>query len=70
MDINEFGKTPLEDIDWTVRTYNCLKRAGIDTIEQLVERKLEDVIKIRNLGRKKVEEVEDKLGELGLKLKD
>jgi len=52
----------IEDIDLSVRSYNCLKKTGIDT--------LEDMIKIRNLGRKNIEEIEWKLHEFGLVLKD
>ena len=60
----------LEDLDLSVRSYNCLKRAGIDTLEDIVQKTKEDMIKIRNLGRKNLEEIEWKLHEFGLVLKN
>ena len=59
----------IEDLDLSVRSFNCLKRAGIDTVEDLINRSEEDMIKVRNLGRKSLEEVILKLAELGLSLK-
>lgn len=56
----------IEELDLSVRSYNCLKRAGINTVEELTQRTEEDMIKVRNLGRKSLEEVENKLRELGL----
>jgi len=56
----------IEDLDLSVRSYNCLKRAGINSVEELTQRTEEDMIKVRNLGRKSLEEVESKLRELGL----
>jgi DNA-directed RNA polymerase subunit alpha len=53
----------------SVRSFNCLKRAGIDTVEDLTNRTVEDMIKIRNLGKKSLEEVEQKLRSLGLSFK-
>jgi len=59
----------IEDLDLTVRSYNCLKRAGINTVEELLQRTEEDMMKVRNLGRKSLEEVILKLAGLGLSLK-
>lgn len=56
----------IEELDLSVRSYNCLKRAGINSVEELTQRTEEDMIKVRNLGRKSLEEVENKLQELGL----
>jgi len=59
----------IEELDLSVRSFNCLKRAGIDTVEDLIERTEEDMMKVRNLGRKSLEEVIQKLNSLGLSLK-
>ena len=59
----------IEDLDMSVRSFNCLKRAGIDTGEDLINRTEEDMIKVRNLGKKSLEEVIQKLHSLGLDLK-
>ncbi len=59
----------IEELDLSVRSFNCLKRAEIDTVEDLVARTEEDMIKVRNLGRKSLEEVIQKLHSLGLELK-
>ena len=59
----------IEELDLSVRSFNCLKRAGIDTVEDLIGRTEEDMIKVRNLGRKSLEEVIQKLNSLGLGLK-
>ncbi len=59
----------IEDLDLSVRSYNCLKRASINTVEDLVNKSEEDMMKVRNLGRKSLEEVINKLEGLGLKLK-
>jgi DNA-directed RNA polymerase subunit alpha len=56
----------IEELDLSVRSYNCLKRAGINSVEELTQRTEEDMIKVRNLGRKSLEEVQNKLKELGL----
>ncbi len=58
----------IEDLDLSVRSFNCLKRAGIDTVAELVQKSEEDMMKVRNLGRKSLEEVKKKLIELGLAL--
>ena len=59
----------IEELDMSVRSFNCLKRAGIDTVEDLTNRTEEDMIKVRNLGKKSLEEVIFKLHSLGLDLK-
>ena len=59
----------IEELDLSVRSYNCLKRAGINTVEELTNKTSEDMMKVRNLGRKSLEEVLAKLKELGLQLK-
>ena len=59
----------IEELDLSVRSFNCLKRAGIDTVEDLINRTEDDMIKVRNLGRKSLEEVIQKLNSLGLTLK-
>ena len=59
----------IEDLDLSVRSYNCLKRAGINTVDELVQRDEEEMMKVRNLGRKSLEEVQQKLSALGLSLR-
>jgi len=59
----------IEDLDLSVRSYNCLKRAGINTVQELIQRTEEDMMKVRNLGKKSLEEVQQKLAELGLSLR-
>ncbi|MEG1662543.1 MAG: DNA-directed RNA polymerase subunit alpha [Clostridia bacterium] len=62
-------ETSIEDLDLSVRSYNCLKRANIHTVEDLTKRTEDDMLKVRNLGRKSLEEVVKKLIDLGLSLK-
>lgn len=59
----------IEELDLSVRSYNCLKRAGINTVEELSNKSEDDMMKVRNLGKKSLEEVIQKLNELDLKLK-
>ncbi|WP_050606402.1 DNA-directed RNA polymerase subunit alpha [Clostridium niameyense] len=59
----------IEELDLSVRSYNCLKRAGINTVQELCERTIDDMMKVRNLGKKSLEEVEQKLEALELGLK-
>jgi DNA-directed RNA polymerase subunit alpha len=59
----------IEELDLSVRSYNCLKRAGINSVEELIQRNEEDMMKVRNLGKKSLEEVINKLNELGLSLR-
>ncbi|WP_028242184.1 DNA-directed RNA polymerase subunit alpha [Pseudobutyrivibrio ruminis] len=66
------GKTlemSIDELELSVRSYNCLKRAGINTVAELCDKSPEDMMKVRNLGRKSMEEVEQKLSELGLSLR-
>lgn len=58
----------IDELELSVRSYNCLKRAGINTVEELTNRTSEDMMKVRNLGRKSLDEVLAKLKELGLQL--
>ncbi len=58
----------IEDLDLSVRSYNCLKRAGINTVEELTEKTEEDMMKVRNLGKKSLKEVKQKLEDLDLSL--
>ncbi len=60
----------IEELDLSVRSYNCLKRAGINTVDELVRKTEEEMMKVRNLGKKSLEEVQNKLSQLGLSLKD
>ncbi len=62
----------IEELDLSVRSYNCLKRAGINTVEELAEKSEDDMMKVRNLGKKSMEEVKQKLAdlELGLRIAD
>lgn len=59
----------VEELDLSVRSYNCLKRAGINTVDELTQKSEEDLMKVRNLGKKSLDEVQKKLAELGLSLK-
>ena len=59
----------IEELDLSVRAYNCLKRAGINSVAELVQKNQEDMMKVRNLGKKSLEEVEQKLAALGLALR-
>lgn len=59
----------IEELDLSVRSYNCLKRAGINTVGELTQKTADDMLKVRNLGKKSLAEVEEKLGEFGLQLK-
>ncbi len=59
----------IEELDLSVRSYNCLKRAGINTVQELTEKSMDDMMKVRNLGKKSLEEVQQKLEALTLGLK-
>ncbi len=63
-------ETPIEEIEFSVRAYNCLKRANINTVQDLINKKEVEVTKIRNLGKKSLKEVIDKVHEMGLNFKD
>jgi len=60
----------IDELELSVRSYNCLKRASINTVEELISKTPEEMMKVRNLGRKSLEEVFAKLKELGLELKN
>ena len=63
-------ETTIEDLDFSVRAYNCLKRANIHTLQDLVNKSENDMMKIRNLGKKSLKEVLDKVRDLGLVLRN
>ncbi len=63
-------ETPIEDLDFSVRTFNCLKRANIKTLRDLTDKKQSDFMKIRNLGKKSLKEVLDKIKDMNLTLRD
>lgn len=60
---------PIEELDLSVRSYNCLKRAGINYVHELTQKTENDMVKVRNLGKKSLEEVQQKLAQLGLSLR-
>ncbi|NMB18731.1 MAG: DNA-directed RNA polymerase subunit alpha [Erysipelothrix sp.] len=66
---NPMANMMIEDLDLSVRSYNCLKRAGIQTVEELTQKTEEEMMRIRNLGKKSLKEIKDKLAELDLYLK-
>ena len=59
----------IEELDLSVRSYNCLKRANINTVDDLTKKSVDDMLKVRNLGQKSLEEVIKKLADLGLQLR-
>ena len=59
----------VEELDLSVRSFNCLKRANINTVEELINKTEEDMMRVRNLGRKSLEEVVEKLESLGYRLR-
>ena len=63
-------ETSIDDLDFSVRAYNCLKRANIHTLQDLVNKDESEIMKIRNLGKKSLKEVLDKIKEMGLDLRD
>ncbi len=69
LDVTPVNTQTIEDLDLTVRSYNCLKRAGIQTVQELIQLTEEEVLKIRNLGRKSFKEIKDKLIEMELSFK-
>lgn len=68
--IDRLMEMTIEELDLSVRSYNCLKRAGINTVEELTRKTEEDMMKVRNLGKKSLQEVKEKLGTLGLSLRE
>ncbi len=67
--MDKASEMTIEELDLSVRAYNCLKRANINTVAELIQRDVEDMMKVRNLGKKSLEEVEQKLAALGLRLR-
>ena len=63
-------ETSIDDLDFSVRAYNCLKRAGINTLGDLTEKSELEMMKIRNLGKKSLKEVIDKIKDMGLKFRE
>ncbi|WP_275493869.1 DNA-directed RNA polymerase subunit alpha C-terminal domain-containing protein, partial [Oenococcus oeni] len=63
------NKEPIEELELSVRSFNCLKRAGINTIEDLTDKTMHDMGEVRNLGRKSLEEIIQKLAERGQSFK-
>ena len=66
---NKIAGMPIEELDLSVRPYNCLKRAGINTVGDLLQRTEEEVVNVKNFGRKSLDEVKEKLAALGLELR-
>lgn len=66
---NRLLQQPIEELELSVRSYNCLKRAGINTVGELVRKSEEEMSKVRNLGRKSLQEVKEKLAAIGLSLR-
>ena len=64
------GSVSIDDLDLSVRSNNCLRRAGINTVDELFQKTEEDMMKVRNLGRKSLDEVKKKLADLGLALRN
>ena len=62
---NKGQQLMIEDLDLSVRSYNCLKRAGIQTVDELTQKTEDEMMRVRNLGKKSLKEVKDKLIELG-----
>ncbi len=67
--VEEDYMIPIEDLNFSVRTYNCLKRANMNTVADMIARSREDMMKVRNLGKKSMEEVDEKLASIGLELR-
>ncbi|HHT42953.1 MAG TPA: DNA-directed RNA polymerase subunit alpha [Firmicutes bacterium] len=67
--IDRLMEMTVEELDLSVRSYNCLKRAGINTVDELIRKTEEDMMKVRNLGKKSLAEIKEKLAELGLSLR-
>ncbi len=68
--VNKFNDMTIEELDLSVRSYNCLKRANIQTVQELILRTEDDLAKVRNMGKKSIKEVKDKVATLGLSFKD
>ena len=67
--VDKYQEMSIEELDLSVRSYNCLKRANIITVQELTQKTEDDMMKVRNLGKKSLKEVRDKLKALGLSFK-
>jgi len=67
---NKYENITIEDLDLSVRSYNCLKRANISTVLELTEKTEEEMMKVKNLGKKSLKEIKEKLAQLDLSFKD
>ena len=68
--VDKYQEMSIEELDLSVRSYNCLKRANIITVQELTQKTEDDMMKVRNLGKKSLKEVRDKLKALGLSFKN
>ena len=68
--VDKYQEMSIEELDLSVRSYNCLKRANIITVQELTLKTEDDMMKVRNLGKKSLKEVRDKLKALGLSFKN
>ena len=69
-EVNVYEQMNIDELDLSVRSYNCLKRAGIQTVMELTQKTEEDMMKVRNLGKKSLKEVKEKLMAIGLSFRD
>ena len=69
-EVNVYEQMNIDELDLSVRSYNCLKRAGIQTVMELTQKTEEDMMKVRNLGKKSLKEVKEKLMGIGLSFRD
>ena len=67
---NKYENITIEDLDLSVRSYNCLKRANIGTVLELTEKSEEEMMKVKNLGKKSLKEIKEKLQSIGLSFRD
>ncbi len=65
-DVKKVNTMMIEDLDLSVRSYNCLKRAGIQTVDELTQKTEDEMMHVKNLGKKSLKEVKDKMYQLGL----
>ena len=70
MEENKYENFIIEELDLSVRSYNCLKRAGVQTVLELTEKTEEEMMKVKNLGKKSLKEIKEKLAAYGLSFKD
>ena len=70
MEENKYENFIIEELDLSVRSYNCLKRAGVATVLELTEKTEEEMMKVKNLGKKSLKEIKEKLAAYGLSFKD